>query len=230
MKTSRLLILALLACVAQLQAYTAQSVPNTVTSFLTSPPVVMKLEGPVYANPLSQYASYLSGELLIAQNATITGNGSVITFANGATNSTILPFMIFSPSVVKNPVLRESFTATTNKYVWQQTYNNGNNYINVTNTNINSETVYSADCIVNASTSATKFLMKGRIFYHININTSITPKYVIPSYYDQQYQYTSPAWTNPAQTDITTNTSASVTLLLFGTNNTYWGFVTGYNE
>jgi hypothetical protein len=214
------------AYMASANAYTSQVIQSPVTSFITSP-VVVALGGALVTNPLNQYASCWSGELNIATNATITGSGVTVTFANGSTNSSNASFTVVAPSMIKGPVLLETFTPSTNKYVWQNTYN-GSNYINVTNTSIYQHYNYSADCVVNATNAVSRFLMKGRLTYTVEVNTDIQSKYVIPSYVSGGW--TNQAYTNQATTNVNTNTSATLNLLIFNTNNTSWGYISGFTH
>jgi hypothetical protein len=93
---------------------------------------------------------------------------------------------------------------------------------------VNTKYVYSADCILTATNSSARFLLKGRALYEITEYKSITPKYVTPKWVDNGY--TNPAYTNPAYTNISTNKYVTLALSAFSTNNTFWGFISGFNN
>jgi len=210
--------------VSSLHAYTSKTVSNTVQSFITAP-TYFQLQGVTLASPLSQYTGAWTGEALLAKNGTFTGKGTIISYANGATNSTQNSFTLVSPSLIKGPVLLEDYVPTTNTYVNQNYYGNDGKYVNVTSTSTYTKYVYSSDCILTAINSTTRFLLKGRISYEVSVNKYITPKYVTPSYVS--FGYTTPPYTNSAYTNISTNTFASLSLAAFSTNNTFWGFISG---
>jgi len=107
------------AGVSSLHAYTSQAVTNTVQSLIDGPGYY-SLQGQTLASPLSQYGATWTGEALLATNGTFTGKGVIISFANGATNSTTNSFTLISPSLIKGPVLLENYNPTTNTCVWPQ--------------------------------------------------------------------------------------------------------------
>jgi len=190
-------------------AYTSQIVTNKVTSLITSPST-LTLQGDTWANPMAQFTAYWSGELALATNATITGKGTVVSYASGSTNSTNSSFTIVSPSLIQGPVLLEKYTPTTNQNTWSP------GDITVTNTDISTKSTYSADCIINATNSTNKFLMKGRAVYEVVNTVTITPRYV-------SYGQTNQAYTNTNSYD-----SFNLNLTAFstnGTNTTFWGYI-----
>jgi hypothetical protein len=217
---------------SSLHAYTNQTVTNTVQSFIDGPGYY-SLQGETLASPLSQYGATWTGEAVLATNGTFTGKGMIISFANGATNSTKDSFSLISPSLIKGPVILERYIPTTNSEVYQNYYGPNNvSIIYSTNKNINTKYVYSADCILTATNSSTRFLLKGRALYEVTENKFISPKVVIPTWVETNggYTYTNGGWTNPSYTNIYTNTSVTLSLAAFSTNNAFWGFISGFNN
>lgn len=184
------------AAVSSLHAYTSQAVTNTVSSLIASP-THFAIKGGCVASPLSQYGAIWTGEILVATNGNCTGNGTVISFANGATNSTKDTFSLIAPSLIKGPVLLEKYTTTTNKYVnsWG------------TKTTVDTKYIYSADCVLTATNTSNRFLLKGRAMYIVDVTKNDTITSGIGS------------------VDFSTNTSAELLLGAFSTNNSYWGFL-----
>jgi hypothetical protein len=215
------------AGVSSLHAYISQPVTNTVQSFIPAPQY-FSLQGQTMVSPTNQYGATWTGEALLATNGTFTGKGVIISFANGATNSTQESFILTAPSLIKGPVLREDYATSTNTDVWQNTYGNGVGYFNVTNSYINKKYVYSADCILTATNSFTSFLLKGRVLYEVTQCKTITPQYVIPQWIDM-YGTTNPAVTNAVYKYINIYTNVTISLAAFSTNNAYWGYISGYS-
>jgi hypothetical protein len=113
------------------------------------------LQGCTVASPS---VTYWSGELLLTTNGVITGSGTTITYGSGSNSSVISGFTVSSNSMVKTPVLKETYTS-------------------------NGQVTYSADCILNLVSSSTTFLAKGRLVDGYAVNYPSTNSNSLSKFY-----------------------------------------------